>query len=74
MELVQRVVSTEGLTLLFCEHDMEIVFGTADVVTVMHQGRVLAEGTPEAVRANRDVQTVYLGDIELPGVEASAGA
>lgn len=74
MELVQRVVSTEGLTLLFCEHDMEIVFGTADVVTVMHQGRVLAEGTPEAVRSNRDVQTVYLGDLELPGVEASAGA
>jgi branched-chain amino acid transport system ATP-binding protein len=74
MELVQRVVSTEGLTLLFCEHDMEIVFGTADVVTVMHQGRVLAEGTPEAVRANREVQSVYLGDIELPGVEASAGA
>jgi branched-chain amino acid transport system ATP-binding protein len=53
---------------------MEIVFGTADLVTVMHQGRVLVEGTPEAVRANRDVQTVYLGDIELPGVEASAGA
>ena len=74
MELVQRVVSTEGLTLLFCEHDMEIVFGTADVVTVMHQGRVLAEGTPEAVRANREVQTIYLGDLELPGVEASAGA
>jgi branched-chain amino acid transport system ATP-binding protein len=74
MELVQRVVSTEGLTLLFCEHDMEIVFGTADVVTVMHQGRVIAEGTPEAVRANREVQTVYLGDLELPGVEASAGA
>ncbi len=74
MELVQRVVSTERLTLLFCEHDMEIVFGTADVVTVMHQGRVLTEGTPEAVRSNRDVQTVYLGDIELPSVEASAGA
>jgi branched-chain amino acid transport system ATP-binding protein len=50
------------------------VFGTADLVTVMHQGRVLVEGTPETVRANRDVQTVYLGDIELPGVEASAGA
>jgi ABC-type branched-subunit amino acid transport system ATPase component len=50
------------------------VFGTADVVTVMHQGRVLAEGTPEAVRANREVQSVYLGDIELLGVEASAGA
>src|SRR5258708_14713148 len=48
MELVQRVVSTEGLTLLFCEHDMEIVFGTADRVTVRHQGRELARGTPAA--------------------------
>jgi ABC-type branched-subunit amino acid transport system ATPase component/ABC-type branched-subunit amino acid transport system permease subunit len=74
MELVERVVSTEGLTLLFCEHDMEIVFGTADIVTVMHQGRVLVEGTPEAVRSNREVQSVYLGDLELPGLEASAGA
>jgi branched-chain amino acid transport system ATP-binding protein len=41
---------------------MEVVFGTAQKVTVMHQGRVLAEGSPEAVRANPEVQRVYLGE------------
>jgi branched-chain amino acid transport system ATP-binding protein len=76
MELVNGVVAQQGLTLLFCEHDMDIVFGIADVVTVMHQGRVLAEGTPEAIRANPEVQKIYLGDIELdtPQTEADAGA
>lgn len=65
MELITTVVSQRGLTLLFCEHDMEIVFGTADIVTVMHQGRVLTEGTPDEIRANPEVQSVYLGDLEL---------
>ncbi len=76
MELVNGVVAQEGLTLLFCEHDMDIVFGTADTVTVMHQGRVLAEGSPETIRANPEVQRVYLGDVELdePPAEAGAGA
>ena len=74
MELVNGVVKQQGLTLLFCEHDMEIVFGTADIVTVMHQGRVLAEGTPEVIRANPEVQKVYLGDLELDALDAEAGA
>jgi ABC-type branched-subunit amino acid transport system ATPase component/ABC-type branched-subunit amino acid transport system permease subunit len=74
MELVNGVVAQEGLTLLFCEHDMDIVFGTADVVTVMHQGRVLAEGTPDLIRSNAEVQRVYLGDLELDPPEAGAGA
>ena len=76
MDLVTGVVEQEGLTLLFCEHDMDIVFGVADVVTVMHQGRVFAEGTPEAIRLDPEVQKVYLGDVELdsPQTEAGAGA
>jgi ABC-type branched-subunit amino acid transport system ATPase component/ABC-type branched-subunit amino acid transport system permease subunit len=76
MELVNGVVAQQGLTLLFCEHDMDIVFGIADTVTVMHQGRVLAEGTPEVIRANPEVQKIYLGDLELddPQTEAGAGA
>src|ERR1700737_3784768 len=65
MELVNGVVAQQGLTLLFCEHDMDIVFGIADVVTVMHQGSVLAEGSPEAIRANPEVQRIYLGDVDL---------
>jgi branched-chain amino acid transport system ATP-binding protein len=64
MTLVRRLTADKGLTLLFCEHDMEVVFGTADVVTVMDQGRVLTEGTPDEVRSNTEVQRVYLGEPE----------
>jgi ABC-type branched-subunit amino acid transport system ATPase component/ABC-type branched-subunit amino acid transport system permease subunit len=74
MELVNGVVAQQGLTLLFCEHDMDIVFGIADVVTVMHQGRVLAEGAPEAIRSNPEVQKIYLGDLDLETPHAEAGA
>lgn len=76
MELVNGVVAQHGLTLLFCEHDMDIVFGIADTVTVMHQGRVLAEGTPEVIRSNPEVQRIYLGDVDLddPQTEVGAGA
>jgi len=68
MELVRRVAQEKRLTLLFCEHDMEVVFGTARTVTVMHLGRVLTEGTPEEIRANPDVQKVYLGQLEEEAV------
>jgi ABC-type branched-subunit amino acid transport system ATPase component/ABC-type branched-subunit amino acid transport system permease subunit len=64
MDLVRRVATEKNLTLLFCEHDMEVVFGTARTVTVMHMGRVLTEGTPEQVRRDADVQKVYLGELE----------
>jgi ABC-type branched-subunit amino acid transport system ATPase component/ABC-type branched-subunit amino acid transport system permease subunit len=64
MDLVRRVAQEKRLTLLFCEHDMEVVFGTARTVTVMHQGRVLTEGTPDEVRANADVRKIYLGELE----------
>jgi ABC-type branched-subunit amino acid transport system ATPase component/ABC-type branched-subunit amino acid transport system permease subunit len=64
MELVRRIASERDLTLLFCEHDMEVVFGTARTVTVMHLGRVLTEGTPEDVRRDPVVQKVYLGELE----------
>jgi ABC-type branched-subunit amino acid transport system ATPase component/ABC-type branched-subunit amino acid transport system permease subunit len=68
MELVRRVAQEKHLTLLFCEHDMEVVFGSAQVVTVMHLGRVLTEGTPAEVRANPEVQKVYLGELEQEAV------
>jgi ABC-type branched-subunit amino acid transport system ATPase component/ABC-type branched-subunit amino acid transport system permease subunit len=68
MELVRRVAQEKRLTLLFCEHDMEVVFGSALSVTVMHQGRILTEGTPDEVRANPEVQKVYLGQLEAEAV------
>lgn len=61
MELIRRIVAEREITLLFSEHDMEVVFGTADRVTVMNQGRVLAEGPPDDVRRDPSVQEVYLG-------------
>jgi ABC-type branched-subunit amino acid transport system ATPase component/ABC-type branched-subunit amino acid transport system permease subunit len=64
MELVRQLASERGLTVLFCEHDMQVVFGTARTITVMHLGRVLAQGSPDQVRSNPDVQKVYLGELE----------
>jgi ABC-type branched-subunit amino acid transport system ATPase component/ABC-type branched-subunit amino acid transport system permease subunit len=72
MDLVRRVATEKNLTLLFCEHDMEVVFGTARTVTVMHMGRVLTEGTPEEVRRNPEVQKIYLGELETEETEVTA--
>ena len=47
--------------VLLIEHDMDVVFSTADRITVMVEGRVLIEGPPETVRASEAVQTAYLG-------------
>ncbi|MCW5692591.1 MAG: ABC transporter ATP-binding protein [Pseudolabrys sp.] len=49
------------VTVLLIEHDIGLVMSLSDTVIVMHQGRKLAEGTPEAVRGNPDVQSAYFG-------------
>jgi branched-chain amino acid transport system ATP-binding protein len=49
------------VTLVLIEHDMEIVLDLADQITVLHRGSVIAEGTPREIRANQEVQNVYLG-------------
>jgi branched-chain amino acid transport system ATP-binding protein len=64
IDLVQKISEERGLTLLFTEHDMDVVFGIADRITVLHQGAVLAEGKPDEVRNDPDVQRVYLGEGE----------
>jgi branched-chain amino acid transport system ATP-binding protein len=61
MELVKRLAKMRGLTILFCEHDMDIVFSIAQSIMVMHQGRTLLQGKPEEVRNNPFVQEAYLG-------------
>ena len=58
---MQRIAEERGLTLLFTEHDMEVVFGIAQKIAVLHQGRVIAEGVPDAVRNDPEVRRVYLG-------------
>jgi branched-chain amino acid transport system ATP-binding protein len=62
MELIGKVTREKGLTLLFTEHDMEVVFSISQRIMVLHQGRLIAEGTPEDVRGNSEVQKVYLGE------------
>ena len=66
VELIRHL--SESHAILLVEHDMDAVFQLANVLTVMANGRVLATGAPETIRANREVQTAYLGIAEdLPG-------
>ena len=62
MALTAGIARARGLTVLFTEHDMDVVFAIADRIMVLHQGRLIAEGAPGEVRAHREVQAVYLGD------------
>jgi len=63
VELIRRVAESHAVLLV--EHDMDAVFQLAKRLTVMVDGRVLASGTPEEIRANREVQTAYLGGSDL---------
>jgi len=62
MRLTASVARERGVTVLFTEHDMDVVFSVAERIMVLHQGRVIAEGPPAEVRAHAEVQAVYLGD------------
>jgi branched-chain amino acid transport system ATP-binding protein len=61
MELVKRLARMRGLTILFCEHDMDIVFSIAQSIMVMHHGRTLVQGKPEEVKNDPIVKEAYLG-------------
>jgi len=64
MELIKRLADSRGLTILFCEHDMEVVFDVAQSIMVMHQGLTVIQDKPDEVRNCRDVQECYLGGAE----------
>ena len=61
IDLMLGAADERELTLLFVEHDIDVVFRAAESITVMAFGRVFAEGTPAAIAANTDVQDIYLG-------------
>jgi len=61
MALVAGIVRQGSLSVLFTEHDMDVVFGHADRVMVLDRGRLIASGAPLAVRADEQVQRIYLG-------------
>jgi branched-chain amino acid transport system ATP-binding protein len=62
MRVAADLARHDGIAVLFTEHDMDVVFGFADRVIVLDRGRIIAQGTPAAVRADPRVQAVYLGE------------
>jgi branched-chain amino acid transport system ATP-binding protein len=61
-ELIQKLNREMRLSILLVEHDMSVVMGISDEVLVLNEGKVLAEGTPQQMSDNAEVQRVYLGE------------
>jgi branched-chain amino acid transport system ATP-binding protein len=61
MDTVSSVVRAGQVTAVVIEHDMDVVFRYSDRIVMMHEGRFLADGTPEEIRANKDVASILLG-------------
>jgi len=64
MVLIKKLSEERGITILFTEHDMGVVFGIAKRISVLHQGTLIADGKPEEVRSSEEVQKVYLGGVK----------
>ena len=64
VEILKQLLDDGTLSVLLVEHDMEVVFKLADNITVLHRGRVIADGPPAAVKANAEVRRAYLGGAE----------
>jgi branched-chain amino acid transport system ATP-binding protein len=62
MQLAADLARDAMIAVLFTEHDMDVVFAYANRIIVLDRGRIIAEGAPDAIRANREVQAVYLGE------------
>jgi branched-chain amino acid transport system ATP-binding protein len=63
IDIINRIVQQHERTAILVEHRMDVVMSISDVITVMNQGRILAEGTPSEIASNSQVQTAYLGDL-----------
>jgi len=74
MALTQQLARERAMGVLFTEHSMDVVFAHADRVMVLARGRLLAEGSPQAIRDNARVQEVYLGSGSMFGQAAAAGS
>ena len=60
IDLVKKI--SEDKTVVFTEHDMSVVFSIADRISVLHQGSIIAEGTPDEIRKDDLVRLAYLGE------------
>ena len=61
MDTVSSVVRGGTVTAVVIEHDMDVVFRYSDRIVMMHEGRLLADGTPDEIKANKDVASILLG-------------
>ena len=68
IDLIKQLRNNMGLTILFCEHDMEIVFGIANRIMVMVRGATIVQGACDEVRCNQAVQDAYLGGSDVCSV------
>jgi branched-chain amino acid transport system ATP-binding protein len=66
MDVVTSVVRQEHITAVVIEHDMDIVFRYSDRIVAMHQGAILAEGSPDEIRRNESVTTTLIGSPTVP--------
>jgi branched-chain amino acid transport system ATP-binding protein len=64
MDIVSSIVRSGGIAVVIIEHDMDIVFRYSERIVVMHQGSVLADGTPDQIRQNEVVTSTLLGASE----------
>ena len=64
INILKDLLNSTDLTVILVEHDMEVVFRLAEKITVLHRGRVIADGSPDTVKADDSVQEAYLGGIE----------
>jgi branched-chain amino acid transport system ATP-binding protein len=61
--LIRQIQASGGKTVILVEHNMSVVMNISDYISVMHQGSLLAEGTPAEIAANQEVQQAYLGQL-----------
>jgi branched-chain amino acid transport system ATP-binding protein len=65
VNLIRNLLDDWGMTIFLVEHDMDIIFGVSDRIFTLHQGEIIAKGTPDEIRDHPAVREAYLGGEEV---------
>lgn len=65
VDLIEEIKEERGVTIVLIEHDMEIIFRVSDRIAVLNRGQKIADGTPDEIRGDPDVQEAYLGGVKI---------